>query len=172
MAGIMNEGGAEQYRCCAFTGHRIIEFGHRATIEDLVSRAIEYVYAHGARDFYNGGAIGFDMLSARQVIRFRMRHPDVMLHMLLPCRDQQARWSEAQRQMYEFILCNADTVEYLSDAYYRGCMQVRNQRLVENADVLVCYVGSDTGGSAYTLGLARRRGLAVYNLYPTLAAEC
>ncbi len=150
---------------CAFTGHRLIEQRHHGGIEPLLQRAIEYAYSQGVRRFYNGGAIGFDALAARLVIRFRIDHPDVTLHMLIPCIDQGARWSEAQREIYSFILSHADTVEYLSPTYYRGCMQARNKRLVDSADMLIAYVGCDTGGSAHTLGLARRRGIRVYNLY-------
>lgn len=150
---------------CAFTGHRVIEERHRDGIEPLLARAIEYAYSQGVRRFYNGAAVGFDTLAARQVIRFRMTHPDVTLHMLIPCASQEERWSERQREMYTFILSHADTVEYLSPTYYRGCMQVRNKRLVDSADMLIAYVGSETGGSAYTLGLAKKRGILIFNLY-------
>ena len=41
----------------------------------------------GVTDFYNGGAIGFDMLCAKTVIALKAEYSDIKLHLLLPCPD-------------------------------------------------------------------------------------
>lgn len=156
------------YSACAFSGHRIIPEAHREGLCDLVMRAIAYAYESGCRDFYNGGAVGFDMLCASELLRFRLTHRDVRLHMLLPCVNQADKWSRGQRDMYEYILGCADSVEYISESYYDGCMRERNRRLVDSADMLIAYVARHSGGSAQTLRMAKERGIAVYNLFPTL----
>ena len=153
------------FTACSFTGHRIIDSAAMPRLGELIDRALDYLYEHGCRDFYNGGAIGFDILAARRVILFRMSHSDVRLHMILPCRNQTERWSHSDVDAYEHVLRSADTVEYLSDLYYDGCMRERNARLVELCDVLVAYVGRTSGGSAQTLRMTKTAGKTVYNLF-------
>ena len=153
---------------CSFTGHRQIALSHKERIDELLSRAIEYAYNEGCRTFLSGGAIGFDTLAARAVILFRMSHPDVHLKMLLPCISQDAMWTDAQKDAYEYILKAADSVEYVCEEYTPDCMKKRNYRLAEDCDILIAYVGRARSGSAQTLRFAQKMERRVYNLYPTL----
>ena len=155
-------------KICAFTGHRKIEDRHRTKIEELLRRAIAFAYENGCRTYATGGALGFDTLAAREVIRFRMSHPDVRLVAVLPCKNQSKSWSPSQVQMYEYTLFNADEIEYVSDEYTDGCMRERNLRLAEMCDVLIAYVARPYSGSAQTVRMASNAGKKVYNLYPSL----
>ena len=156
---------------CAFTGHRNIKYGHKAALPDLLSRAIGYAYDQGCRRFITGGAIGFDTEAARQVIRFRLSHPDVTLVLFLPCLDQDAAWSARQRSSYDYILSAADEVKYVSESYDRSCMRRRNQAMAEECDIMIAYVGHDRSGASQTLRIARELGRETYNLYPQLERD-
>ena len=151
---------------CAFSGHRMVAREAVSPLIALLRRAIAYAYEKGCRTFFCGGAIGFDTYAAKEVILFRVKHPDVRLVLLIPCADQAEGFSPSQRAAYDYILSEADEAVILAEAYHRGCMQRRNRALVENADMLICYVGKDTGGSAQTMRLAREKGIAVHNLFP------
>ena len=70
--------------------------------------------------------------------------------------------------MYDFVLCGADSVEYLEDSYTDGCMRRRNQRLVDLADYLVAYVNRTNSGSAQTVRMAQAKSIKVFNLYKSL----
>ena len=153
---------------CSFTGHRVIAAAHRGSIGELLSRAIAYAYGEGCRSFLSGGAIGFDTLAAREVVRFRISHPDVRLILVLPCVNQDERWSARDRDAYEYRLGAADEVRYISDTYTDGCMRQRNLALAEAADILIAYVGRSASGSAQTVRMAERSGARIYNLYPAL----
>lgn len=153
---------------CAFTGHRKIEDRHKGNIEDLLLRAITFAYDSGCRIFATGGALGFDTLAAKLIIRFRMSHPDVRLVVVLPCKNQSESWSSHQVNMYEYTLFNADEVEYVSDEYTDGCMKERNRRLADMCDMMIAYVSRPYSGSAQTVRMATNDGKIVYNLYPTL----
>ena len=153
---------------CAFTGHRRIEDRHKGRIENLLKRAIAFAYENGCRTFATGGALGFDTLAAKEIIRFRMSHPDVRLAVILPCKNQSASWSTTQVNMYEYTLINADEIEYVSDEYTDVCMKERNRRLADMCDMMVAYVSRPYSGSAQTVRMASAAGKAVYNLYPTL----
>ena len=162
----------EKRLCCSFTGHRKIQPEHLKKMPDLLTRAINFAYSEGCRDFFSGGAVGFDTLAAREVIRFRISHPDVRLVMLLPCISQDEMWSASQRDAYSYVLKNADEVIYLSDEYTPDCMKKRNLALAERCDILISYVSYSKSGSAQTEKMAKNLEKRVYNLYPTLLKEC
>lgn len=153
---------------CAFTGHRKIKQEHRKSIVGLLKRAVEYAYSRGCRVFYSGGAIGFDTLAAREVLRFRIDHPDVTLVLLLPCINQDEKWNAAERDSYEYILSAANEVKYISEEYSEGCMKQRNFALASSADILIAYLDRASSGSGQTVRMAGKMGKEVYNLYPSL----
>ena len=156
---------------CSFTGHRQIKDSHRKNISDLLQRAIAYAYSQGCRDFYSGGAVGFDTLAAREVLRFRISHSDARLVMLLPCIDQGKRWSCSERDSYEYLLREANEVRYISEEYTDSCMKKRNLALAEAADLMIAYVCRKNSGAGQTVRMADKLGRQIYNLYPTLDGQ-
>ena len=152
-------------KSCSFTGHRNIPESGARQLEELILRAIEYLYSEGCRDYYTGGAIGFDTMCAKAVILFKMTHTDVKLHLVLPCKNQDERWSSAQRALFDYTLNVADDVEYVADEYDSGCMKRRNERLAVLGDVLVAYAGRYNSGAGQTVRMATSLGKTVYNLY-------
>ena len=157
-------------KTCSFTGHRNIKDSHRDALPALLRRAINYAYEQGCREFLAGGAIGFDTLAAREVIRFRIAYPDVRLVLLLPCIEQDAKWSEAQKDAYRYTLSVADEVVYVSDEYTPSCIRERNFMLASRADIMICYLGRRDSGSGQTAAMADKMGKEIYNLYPALEA--
>lgn len=160
-----------EYKACSFTGHRQIKEEHLPQLPSLLARAIAYAYDSGVRTFYSGGAYGFDMLAAREVLRFRVSHRDVSLVLLLPCPEQADSWSEWTRDSYEYILSEADEVVYVSQTYKSDCMRRRNAQLAARADILIAYVSHMRSGSGQTVNFAKHYGKTVYNLYPALDAK-
>ena len=155
---------------CSFTGHRVIPTEHVSSLENLVERAIEYAYEKGCRCFYAGGALGFDTMCAKRIIRFRLLHPDVKFVLVLPCKDQSQRWSERQKDLYECTLGAADEIIYTSEEYSSACMKIRNQVLVDKCDMLIAYVQRDRSGASQTLAMAKKAGKEVYNLFAHVKA--
>ena len=146
---------------CCFTGHRIIKI-----TPELVQRlrdAIVDVIGKGVTEFYDGGAIGFDMLAAETVMELKAEYPDIKLHMLLPCpsEEQIKGWNKSQIARYEQIMQAADTVTVVSDHYSRDCMRQRNERLVELADCCICYCTNPRSGTGQTVRMAKDKGIEV-----------
>ena len=156
---------------CAFTGHRLIKSEHKPMLSDLLLRAIGFAYNRGCRTFVCGGAVGFDTEAARQVLLFRIEHPDVSLVLFLPCLDQDASWSARQRDSYDYILSSANEVRYVSESYDKSCMRRRNQAMAEECDIMIGYVGHGRSGAAQTLRMANTLGREIYNLYPQLERD-
>ena len=151
-------------KSCCFTGHRIIKI-----TPELIQRlrdAIIDVIGQGGTEFYNGGAIGFDMLAAETVIEMKSEYPDIRLHMLLPCpSDEQIKgWNKSQIARYEKILNAADRVTVVSEHYTRDCMKQRNERLVEVSDCCICYCTNPRSGTGQTVRMAQDKGMDVINL--------
>ncbi len=148
-----------------FTGHRNIketEELKKALIKQLVKPIDE-----GATDFYAGGAVGWDMLCESAVIELRERFPHIQLHLILPCsaEEQMEKWIESDKSEFRRLLLAADTVEICSEHYFDGCMKLRNQRLVNLADLCLCYYsGKQRSGTGQTVRMAQRQGKVIVNL--------
>ena len=104
------------------------------------------------------------MLAALRVLRARERHPEIRLHLILPCRDQAKSWREGEQLLWQDAIDRADSVEYLFDTYQSGCMYARNRALVNGADLCVAYLTAPRGGTLYTCSHAEKKGVAVLNL--------
>lgn len=149
---------------CSFSGHRQIYRIHSEALPKKLSELIDVLCDCGITRFQSGGAMGFDLLAAELVIEKRERGRDIFLCMLLPCRDQAARWPSATRRRYERVLEKADEVMYISDKYNQFCMHERNRRLVDTADTLLCYLMRDASGTAYTKNYAEEVGKKIINI--------
>ena len=151
---------------CCFTGHRRLPTGEAwQHLRALTERAVREAYSQGCRRFYAGGALGFDMLAAAVVCYLRdLELSDLSLHLLLPCRGQDARWSPRDRERYAEMLALADSYHYLSEEYGDGVMAARNRALVEAADLCIAYMTNPASGTGGTLAMARRRGIPIRNL--------
>jgi uncharacterized phage-like protein YoqJ len=134
----------------------------------LLSKLISEQAENGVRVFRTGGARGFDTLAALAVLDLRERYPDIKLELFLPCKDQTAKWNENDRRAYEYVLDKSDRVSYVSETYYKGCMFVRNRRLVDGASVCIAYYDGGSGGTAYTVNYAAEKGLSIKNTYDIL----
>lgn len=151
-------------KTCCFTGHRIMKITPEL-VQGLRDAIIE-VIGKGVTEFYNGGAIGFDMFAAETVIDLKAVYPDIKLHLLLPCptQEQIKGWNMSQIARYEKILKAADSVTVVSDHYTKECMKRRNQRLVELADCCICYCTNRRSGTGQTMRIAEEKGIKILNL--------
>ena len=156
----------EKSNTCCFTGHRDISACSYQELANRVEPLLQRLIKNGYEYFVCGGAIGFDTLCAKAVIEFKSTHPDVLLTMMLPCKNQSELWNEKQKREYEHTLSMADEILYSSDTYTQGCMRERNMRLASACDVLIAYVGRQGSGAAQTVRMAHSLGKTVYNVYP------
>ena len=150
-------------RCC-FTGHRRILPAHMAALPAHLDAAIDAMHKLGCRDYYTGGAIGFDTLAAERVILYRKTHPEVRLILMLPCRDQCSGWPAEDVAAYTRIMGECDLYRYVSEEYDDRAMYRRNMELVGVSDACIAYVTRAASGSGQTLRAAERAGLTVLNL--------
>ena len=144
-----------------FTGHRIISPDELGYVTSKLEKTIEKMIKIGYKEFAAGGALGFDTIAAETVLKLKESYPDIKLHLILPCPEQSKGWNMSDTAIYEQIKQFADTVTYTSDSYTKGCMFKRNRYLVDISSVCVSYLRKLTGGTAYTVKYAMKKGIQI-----------
>ena len=151
-------------KTCCFTGHRILPKEQipfiRARLEEEVLRLIH----QGVLYYGCGGARGFDTLAAQTVLKLRREFPCIRLILVLPCPNQTKNWTAEEIRQYDEIRKQSDKVVMIHDTYTPDCMFQRNRHLVDYSGHCICYLTRKTGGTAYTVRYAWRKGLHIVNL--------
>ena len=155
-------------KVCCFTGHRKVVDAHAVRLCQLIDAEIEALIAEGYTVFRTGGALGFDTMAALRVLLMKKKkYSFITLELCLPCKDQTAKWKESAKGFYSFCLEHADKIRYVGEKYRSGCMFARNRMLVDGRDCCLAYCSPvvKSGGSRYTLGYAKDKGVECRNLY-------
>ena len=149
---------------CCFTGHRKIPLDQLESVTQRLRDAVIASIKDGYLYFGAGGALGFDTLAAHTVLDLKKDYPQIKLILVLPCKTQARGWKQEDIEEYNRIMKAADKVVYTSQDYYNGCMHKRNRHLVDNSSLCICYLNSNTGGTAYTVDYAKSVGCRVSNI--------
>ena len=149
---------------CCFTGHRKIPLDQLESVTQRLRDAVIATIKDGYLYFGAGGALGFDTLAAQTVLDLKKDYPQIKLILVLPCKTQTRGWKQEDIEEYNRIMKAADKVVYTSQDYYNGCMHKRNRHLVDNSSLCICYLNSNTGGTAYTVDYAKSVGCRVSNI--------
>ena len=153
---------------CALTGHRNIAHAVERGLEQRLLDVIEELAQEGVEVFYTGGARGFDTLAALCVLRLRPRL-GIRLCVCVPFEKQDKDFDSRGKDLYRTILSDADEVIYVSDGYGKNVYHKRNRYMVDRGEICVAFLQSDSGGTAYTVGYALKKGKRVINLADELA---
>ncbi len=144
---------------CAVTGHRNIpdNLDFNAVVEELkniVSLGYEY--------FLDGLALGFDSVCFRALELLRESGEKVKIVGVMPCADQSRNFTKEQKAEYERMKKSADVLLGDTRTYFRGCMLMRNDFLVNNSSLIFAgYSGIKRGGTYYTIKRAAGKGVDV-----------
>ena len=151
-----------EIKAACFTGHRVLG-------SDFDEERLDYylyrLIAVNYNVFICGGALGFDTVVAEKLIELRKEHPHIRIHLYIPCRDQDKKWSPADKRRYKRILESADYVYVMAERYYDGCMRARNYKMVDDANACICYLSDDArSGTAQTVRYAKKKPIPVINV--------
>lgn len=127
-------------------------------LKDRIYKKIEELADDGATEFCSGMALGVDTWSAEAVLRLKETRPEIKLIAVIPCPDQDSRWTSEDKKRYRSILERADRRLMISPKYSKGCMYKRNRALVDMCDVLVAVYDGKAGGTKYTVEYAESLG--------------
>ena len=140
-------------KICVFTGHRDLQ--EDFSKKNLKAAILEMITL-GVDTFLCGMAIGFDLAAAEAVLAFKKKNPTLKLVACVPCIGQEKYFSKADQKRYVTLLKKVDEKVILADAYFKGCMQVRDKYMAERADVMITYCKKQEGGTAYTVRCFKR----------------
>lgn len=105
-------------------------------------------------DIYSGMASGSDILFALTALKIKKNGLKAHLHCILPCKDY-----DTSNKYHVEIKKAADEWVELSDAFYKGCDNVRDQYLVDHCDILLAiWDGKKSGGVWSTIRKAQKVG--------------
>lgn len=104
------------------------------------------------------------MWAAEIVIEKKREHPNIKLVMALPHPEFEERWGIDDRLLYDYALKNADFVKIVSNHYYKGCYQVRNQYMVDKSCLMIAVYNGTEGGTNNTIDYAKRHKVDIKNV--------
>jgi uncharacterized phage-like protein YoqJ len=151
-------------KTCCFTGHRSLNGAEKLKVVVRLRKVIRELVKQGIAFLGAGGALGFDTLAAQTILDMKKEYPQLRLILVLPCEDQTRGWRSEDIAVYEDIKRRSDKVVYVSREYTPDCMHRRNRHLVDHSGICICYLTRNSGGTAYTVDYARRKGLCVINI--------
>ena len=160
---------------CFFSGHRELPKEQMNNLFTVARQQItNAVVNYSIKDFYAGGAVGFDMIASMMVLSVkRNKYNHINLHLILPTPDYgRYQWKTVQEiEYYRLILQGVDTIETIAPSAYSGINFVRNQRLVElgcNLGIVYAEPDHKSGGTYSTIKMAQKNGTRIVNLYDFL----
>ena len=148
-------------KICAFTGHRHLS-GYDFD-ELLLQRVVSNLVKTGVKRFLCGMAIGFDLKAAQTVLVLKEKY-DIELVACLPCPNQAEMYSAKNKLLYGAILERCDEVVVVEKEYTRGCMLNRDRYLVDNSDLIVCFLRKRSGGTYYTVNYAKKKNKKIIEI--------
>jgi len=151
-------------KTCLFTGHRKLS---KKKIEQIVKRLneeVDQLISQGVTNFISGGGLGFDQITASMIITKKQQGADIRLIFALPCRNQDEKWTDRQKQLYRSLLNEADEVHYVSEEYTPDCMKERNYYMVDNSAHCICVLLNPISGTGQAVRYAEKQGLQIINV--------
>lgn len=147
----------------ALTGHRPERLGYSKddwyAVEwaRLISWLQSEIVARNVTDVYCGMADGCDIAYGIATLGLKRMKYDVKLHCVLPCKNY-----NSSNPWFEDLHNEADEWIELSDEFYKGCDNVRDQYMVDHSDkIFAIWDGSKSGGVWSTIRKAQKRGIDI-----------
>jgi uncharacterized phage-like protein YoqJ len=147
----------------AATGHRPDKLGGFGAHyhNRLVRVAAEFLAVHRPSKCISGMALGWDMAYAEAALSL-----GIPLLAAVPFAGQQSMWPLACQQQYQDIIDRAaDVIIVSQNGFSARAMQVRNEWMVDHADVIAAMFDGSRGGTYNCLWYAHTNNKPIINLY-------
>lgn len=148
----------------AGTGHRLDKLGgynDTRAFQNTVWLAQFCVERLKPSQIISGMAIGWDQALALAAIRC-----NVPFVAAVPFAGQERRWPTQARELYETILERAARVEVTSYGPSNEAFQIRNEWMVDRADLVLALFNGSRGGTRNCILYAQAKGVPVENVWP------
>lgn len=149
----------------AVTGHRPERLGY-SELDSKISKEWRNLIENlkiillkaGVTDAYCGMANGCDIAYGLAIYELKYKEGySIKLHCVLPCKNY-----NSENYWYKILKDAADEWVELSDEFYKGCDNVRDQYMIDHSDKLVAiWDDNKSGGVWSTIKKAQRKGIEV-----------
>ena len=149
-------------KSAALTGHRPERLGYSSNLYHpdwyrVINWMKEMIQEYQITDVYSGMADGCDMAFALAAIKIKQCGYPLKLHCVLPCKNYQS-----SHVLYQYIKLRADEWIELSDEFYKGCDNIRDQYMVDHSDLLLAvWDGNKSGGVWSTIRKAQKKNVEI-----------
>lgn len=167
-------------KTACFSGYRPHKFDFPLTSNDKYEKLMATTYnfivdaiGAGYDTFLTGAAPGYDILCAEltQIAR-RVRHKATRIIYALPYENfsDAHHFDEDWQARYDFISANCQEIINVTNSLNEteGCYQRRNEFMVDNSSLLICYHTGKAGGTDNTIRYAKDKGLTIINVADSL----
>lgn len=147
----------------ALTGHRPerLKYSNISFATDdwvtVISWLKEQIISNKVTDVYCGMADGCDIAYGIAALSLKKDGYPLLLHCVLPCKNY-----NSTNIWYENLALDADEWIELSDEFYKGCDNVRDQYMVDHSDkIFAIWDGVKSGGVWSTIRKAQKKGIDI-----------
>lgn len=144
----------------------VVFFGHskiyRNIDEELDRLLRELVSENEYVEFLVGRNGDFDRLVSSAIRRLKKKGRDENSSHILVLPYMTAEFRDNQEAFYQYY----DEIEVNESVHPKGAILDRNRKMVDRADLVVCYIEHLQGGAYQSIRYAQKSGKEVINLYP------
>ncbi len=159
---------------CCFTGYRPSKLPYLKDEQSeeyqklyrLLTEAVREAAEAGYDYFISGFAQGIDLMAAEIVIALRRDGWEIELEAALPAPNQTNGWDDFDRGIYYMLLDRADRRICLDRKMTRYSALKRNEYMIQEADLVIAVFDGRKGGTAHTVGLARKKKRKLWLIDP------
>ena len=136
---------------CSFFGHHSIT----QDIEEKLNASITTLISEGIHTFYVGNNGQFDLIVQEALRKKQMEFPHLKYRIILSRIDEKAISGEQKATVFP---------EELATALPRFAICKRNEWLIKNSSVIICYISRNPSNSQKWVDKACKKGLKIINL--------
>lgn len=155
-----------KHRCC-FTGHRPDKLNiSKETAVIKLRMAVYSAFQNGYTTFITGMAPGIDVWAAEVVYELKRTHPSVKLIAAVPYPKFGKTRDYRVNLEYKRVLEKADYIKTISNYYYDGVFQKRNEWMVDHSNMVIAVCHKKDGeiiqsGTKNTVDYALKENIEV-----------
>lgn len=156
------------------TGHRPNKlYGYdlnNSKYKELIKVFKKFLKEKNCKEAFSGMALGVDTAFALAVLELKAEGFDIKLHCAIPCLNHSSKWfNKVDIDRYNRILSMADTVVIVTEEEYKPyLMQIRNQYMVDRADIVLSVWDGSNGGTGNCVKYSEKKGKQRYNIDPNV----
>ncbi|SFL23446.1 Uncharacterized SPBc2 prophage-derived protein YoqJ [Paenibacillus sp. 1_12] len=138
------------------TGYKATELGifsmkHPgiAIIKKAIAKQVTALMDEGLEWVIVSGQWGVEVWAAEAVIELKQQYPNLQLAVITPFLEQEEKWSDDKKEIYNHMLQHADYVNSVTKSKYEGPWQFKekNRFLLRNSDGMILLYDEETEGS-------------------------